>query len=95
MPGTILENLSGRKLTVLVCALLVCQLICFLIGGLIGKCVCVCVHNLSILLIYVFVIKLCVFHLSILCGCVRIRSTDTSQRTEYIADRMQRCTGII
>lgn len=36
MPGTILENLSGRKLTILVCALLVCQVICFLVGGLIA-----------------------------------------------------------
>lgn len=37
MAGTILENLSGKKLTILVVALLVCQLVCFLIGGLIGK----------------------------------------------------------
>lgn len=37
MAGTILENLSGRKLTVLVVSLLICQVICFLIGGLIGK----------------------------------------------------------
>lgn len=37
MSGTILENLSGRKLTILVSFLLLCQLICFLIGGLIGK----------------------------------------------------------
>lgn len=37
MSGTILENLSGRKLTILVSFLMVCQLICFLIGGLIGK----------------------------------------------------------
>lgn len=32
MPGTILENLSGRKLSVLVVILLTCQLACFLIG---------------------------------------------------------------
>lgn len=32
MPGTILENLSGRKLSVLVAILLVSQLTCFLIG---------------------------------------------------------------
>lgn len=32
MPGTILENLSGRKLSVLVSILLVCQLTCFLVG---------------------------------------------------------------
>lgn len=37
MAGTILENLSAKKLTILVSALLVCQLVCFLIGGLIGK----------------------------------------------------------
>lgn len=37
MSGTILENLSGKKLTILVSFLLLCQLICFLIGGLIGK----------------------------------------------------------
>lgn len=36
MAGTILENLSTKKLTVLVVSLLVCQFICFLIGGLIG-----------------------------------------------------------
>lgn len=36
MAGTILENLSGRKLTMLVASLLICQVICFLIGGLIG-----------------------------------------------------------
>lgn len=32
MPGTILENLSGRKLSVLVVILLTCQLVCFLVG---------------------------------------------------------------
>lgn len=32
MPGTILENLSGRKLSVLVTIFLLCQLACFLIG---------------------------------------------------------------
>lgn len=32
MPGTILENLSGRKLSVLVVILLTCQLACFLVG---------------------------------------------------------------
>lgn len=32
MPGTILENLSGRKLSVLVFILLSCQLACFLTG---------------------------------------------------------------
>lgn len=37
MAGTILENLSGKKLSILVGTLLVCQLICFLIGGLIGN----------------------------------------------------------
>lgn len=36
MAGTILENLSGKKLTILVSILLICQLICFLIGGLMG-----------------------------------------------------------
>lgn len=32
MPGTILENLSGRKLSVLVTILLLSQLTCFLVG---------------------------------------------------------------
>lgn len=32
MSGTILENLSGRKLSVLVIILLTCQLACFLVG---------------------------------------------------------------
>ncbi|XP_018322265.1 protein wntless [Agrilus planipennis] len=36
MPGTILENLSGRKLSVLVSILLVFQITCFLIGGLVA-----------------------------------------------------------
>lgn len=35
--GVILENLSGKKLFVLVSSLLFCQLACFLIGGLVGK----------------------------------------------------------
>lgn len=34
--GVILENLSGKKLFVLVSLLLLCQLACFLIGGLVG-----------------------------------------------------------
>lgn len=37
MSGTILENLSTKKLSILVSSLLVCQLVCFLIGGLIGE----------------------------------------------------------
>ncbi|CAD7094053.1 unnamed protein product [Hermetia illucens] len=36
MPGTILENLSTRKLSILVTCLLICQALCFLIGGLIA-----------------------------------------------------------
>ncbi|XP_076353039.1 wnt ligand secretion mediator isoform X1 [Tachypleus tridentatus] len=36
MGGTILENLSGRKLAVLVCFVLLCQIACFLIGGCIA-----------------------------------------------------------
>ncbi|XP_066997496.1 protein wntless [Anabrus simplex] len=36
MSGAILENLSGRKLTILIGVLLVCQVICFLIGGLVA-----------------------------------------------------------
>ena len=36
MPGAILENLSGRKLAVLISVLLICQVICFLIGGLVA-----------------------------------------------------------
>lgn len=34
MPGTVLENLSGRKLSILVGILLICQVVCFLVGGL-------------------------------------------------------------
>lgn len=37
MSGTILENLSGRKLGIIIGGLLVLQIVCFLIGGLIGK----------------------------------------------------------
>lgn len=36
MAGAILENLSGRKLSVLISVLLICQAVCFLIGGLIA-----------------------------------------------------------
>ena len=36
MSGAILENLSGRKLAVLIGLLLICQVICFLIGGLVA-----------------------------------------------------------
>jgi hypothetical protein len=36
MPGAILENLSGRKLAVLISLLLLCQMVCFLIGGLVA-----------------------------------------------------------
>ncbi|KAF5288100.1 hypothetical protein FQA39_LY15525 [Lamprigera yunnana] len=36
MPGTILENLSGRKLSVLVVILLLCQIACFMLGGFIS-----------------------------------------------------------
>jgi hypothetical protein len=35
--GVILENLSGKKLFVLVASLLFCQLASFLIGGIVGK----------------------------------------------------------
>uniref|UniRef100_T1HAT7 Protein wntless n=1 Tax=Rhodnius prolixus TaxID=13249 RepID=T1HAT7_RHOPR len=36
MSGTVLENLSGKKLTILVSFLLISQTVCFLIGGLIA-----------------------------------------------------------
>ncbi|ODN05286.1 Protein wntless [Orchesella cincta] len=36
MAGTVLENLSGRKLFVLTSILVICQIVCFLIGGLIA-----------------------------------------------------------
>ncbi|XP_026750584.1 protein wntless [Galleria mellonella] len=36
MTGTIIENLSGRKLAVLMTFLLLCQITCFLIGGLVA-----------------------------------------------------------
>lgn len=36
MAGTILENLSGKKLAVLVTVILLCQISCFLIGGLVA-----------------------------------------------------------
>lgn len=32
MPGTILENLSGKKLSILISVFLICQLACFLLG---------------------------------------------------------------
>lgn len=44
MAGTILENLSAKKLTILVSTLMVCQLACFLIGGLIGMCAYISEH---------------------------------------------------
>lgn len=37
MAGTVLENLSNRKLFVLTSTLLICQVVCFLIGGLVGE----------------------------------------------------------
>lgn len=37
MQGTIIENLSGKKLSVLVMLLIIAQIVCFLIGGLIGE----------------------------------------------------------
>ena len=37
MQGTIIENLSGRKLSVLVILLIIGQIISFLIGGLVGE----------------------------------------------------------
>lgn len=37
MQGTIIENLSGKKLFVLVVLLIIAQVVCFLIGGLIGE----------------------------------------------------------
>lgn len=37
MSGTILENLSTKKLSILVGILMICQVVCFLIGGLVGK----------------------------------------------------------
>lgn len=37
MSGTILENLSTKKLSILVGILMICQIVCFLIGGLVGK----------------------------------------------------------
>ncbi|GAB0092084.1 Protein wntless [Sergentomyia squamirostris] len=36
MSGAVIENLSGRKLTVVIFSLLLCQVICFLIGGLVA-----------------------------------------------------------
>ncbi|XP_018007690.1 protein wntless isoform X2 [Hyalella azteca] len=36
MGGAIIENLSGRKLSVLIALLMICQLCCFLLGGLIA-----------------------------------------------------------
>lgn len=37
MAGAIIENLSGRKLGILIGFLMICQIACFLVGGLIGK----------------------------------------------------------
>ncbi|CAL4066570.1 unnamed protein product, partial [Meganyctiphanes norvegica] len=36
MTGAIIENLSGRKLAVLISILMICQFVCFLVGGLIA-----------------------------------------------------------
>lgn len=36
MSGTVLENLSGKKISVLVAVLLILQVVCFLIGGIIA-----------------------------------------------------------
>ncbi|XP_076042789.1 protein wntless-like isoform X2 [Oratosquilla oratoria] len=36
MAGAIIENLSGRKLSILIGGLMLCQLVCFLVGGLIA-----------------------------------------------------------
>ncbi|XP_024942910.1 protein wntless isoform X2 [Cephus cinctus] len=36
MQGTIIENLSGKKLSVLVVLLIIAQIVCFLIGGLVA-----------------------------------------------------------
>lgn len=52
MSGTILENLSGRKLAILVSSLLFCQIICFLIGGLIGKKFLLFTHNFFLIFVY-------------------------------------------
>ena len=37
MAGAVVENLSNRKLIVLISFLLLCLLLCFLLGGLVGK----------------------------------------------------------
>ena len=37
MAGAVVENLSNRKLFVLISLLMVCLLVCFLLGGLVGK----------------------------------------------------------
>lgn len=44
MAGVVLETLSTKKLTVLILSLFLCLLGFFLIGGLVGKNFCVCVH---------------------------------------------------
>lgn len=37
MAGAIIENLSGRKLGILIVFLMLCQVVCFLVGALIGE----------------------------------------------------------
>ena len=37
MGGAIIENLSGKKLSILIGILMACQFSCFLLGGLIGE----------------------------------------------------------
>lgn len=37
MAGAIIENLSGRKLGILIVFLMSCQVVCFLVGALIGE----------------------------------------------------------
>ena len=37
MAGAVVENLSNRKLFVLISILLIFQIVCFLLGGLVGE----------------------------------------------------------
>jgi Fe2+ transport system protein B len=80
MTGTILENLSGRKLTILVSSLMLCQLVCFLIGGLIGK---FCLHSRYI----VYTSSIHVWFLSL--------SSATLFRSDDSRDDMPRQAGLV
>lgn len=83
MAGTILENLSGKKLSILVGTLLVCQLVCFLIGGFLGMYTEWCLYGENILIYYNCAV--------LLLWC----SSGTGECSKYTWHGLQRCSGFI